>query len=96
MLQRSLHLFRCEGLRAPRSPSLRLGELQSRPYAFAGGFHLAGSVLAGGDSIDDADALRSGSAASALGCVVKAPSTLGDFLRSFRWGRVRQLDRVRR
>ena len=29
-----------------------------------------------------------------LGCTVKAPSTLGTFLRSFRWGHVRQLDRV--
>ena len=33
---------------------------------------------------------------SVLGCVVKAPSTLGTFLRSFRWGHVRQLDRVSR
>ena len=31
-----------------------------------------------------------------LGCAVKAPSTLGTFLRSFRWGHVRQLDRVSR
>ena len=31
-----------------------------------------------------------------LGCVVKAPSTLGTFLRSFQWGHVRQLDRVSR
>ena len=31
-----------------------------------------------------------------LGCVVKAPSTLGTFLRSFRWGHIRQLDRVSR
>lgn len=84
MLQRSLHLFRCEGLRAPRLPSLRLGGLQSRLYAFAGGFHLVGSVLAGGDCIDDADALRSGSTASVLDCVAKSPSTLGAFLRSFR------------
>ena len=29
-------------------------------------------------------------------CTVKAPSTLGTFLRSFRWGHVRQLDRVSR
>ena len=27
---------------------------------------------------------------------LKAPSTLGAFLRSFRWGHVRQLDRVSR
>ena len=31
-----------------------------------------------------------------LGCVVKAPSTLGTFLRSFRWGHFRQLDLVNR
>ena len=54
------------------------------------------SVLAGGDCIDDADALRSGGTARVLGCVVKAPSTLDTFLRSFRWGHVRQLDRVSR
>ena len=54
------------------------------------------SALAGGDCIDDADALRTGGTARALGGTVKAPSTLGTFLRSFRWGHVRQLDRVSR
>ena len=54
------------------------------------------SALAGGDCIDDTDALRTGRTGVAIGCVVKAPSTLGTFLRSFRWGRVRQLDRVSR
>ncbi len=57
---------------------------------------LVASALAGGDCIDDADGLRSGGTAGVLGCVVKAPSTLGTFLRSFRWGHVRQLDRVSR
>ena len=57
---------------------------------------LVASALAGGDCIDDADALRAGGTDRALGCVVKAPSTLGTFLRSFRWGHVRQLDRVSR
>ena len=57
---------------------------------------LVASALAGGDCIYDADALRTGRTACALGCVVKAPSTLGAFLRSFRWGHVRQLDRVSR
>ena len=57
---------------------------------------LVASALAGGDCIDDADALRSGGTAGVLGCLVKAPSTLGTFLRSFRWGHVRQLDRVSR
>ena len=57
---------------------------------------LVTSALSGGDCIDDADALRTGRTACTLGCVVKAPSTLGTFLRSFRWGHVRQLDRVNR
>ena len=57
---------------------------------------LVASALAGGDCIDDADALRTGRTADAIGCVVKAPSTLGTFLRSFQWGHVRQLDRVGR
>ena len=57
---------------------------------------LVASALGGGDYIDDADVLRTGGTASAIGCVVKAPSTLGTFLCSFRWGHVRQLDRVSR
>ena len=66
---------------------------------------LVASALAGGDCIDDADALRAGGTAGVLGGTVKAPSTpplpsrgqaLGTFLRSFRWGHVRQLDRVGR
>ena len=57
---------------------------------------LVASALAGGDCIDDADVLRTGGTARTLGSVVKAPSTLGTFLRSFRWGHVRQLDRVSR
>ena len=57
---------------------------------------LVASALAGRDCIDDTDALRAGGTVGVLGCVVKAPSTLGTFLRSFRWGHVRQLDRVSR
>ena len=57
---------------------------------------LLASALAGGDCIDDADVLRTGGTACTLGGTVKAPSTLGTFLRSFRWGHVRQLDRVSR
>ena len=57
---------------------------------------MVASALAGGDCIDDADALRSGETGRVLGCTVKAPSTLGTFLRSFRWGHVRHLDRMSR
>ena len=41
---------------------------------------LVASALAGGDCIDDADVLRTGGTAGAIGGVVKAPSTLGTFL----------------
>jgi hypothetical protein len=54
------------------------------------------SALAGGDCIDDANALRSGGTGRVLGFQVKASSTLGTFLRSFRLGQVRSLDRVSR
>jgi Transposase DDE domain group 1 len=54
------------------------------------------SALAGGDCIDDAAALGAGGTSRILGFSVKAPSTLGTFLRSFRWGHVRQLDAVSR
>ena len=37
---------------------------------------LVAAALAGGDCIDDADALRTGGTARVLGCVVKASSTL--------------------
>lgn len=54
------------------------------------------SVLAGGDCIDDVDALRSGSSGAVLGHRVAAPSTVGTFLRAFLWGHARQLDAVSR
>ena len=72
---------------------LDLGDASGRANTGAKIMTLVASALAGGDCIDDADALRTGGTAGALGCVVKAPSTLGTFLRSFRWGHVRQLDR---
>ncbi len=96
------------GLLLPASLALRLGlgeladqhvDLGCAPGRANAGdklLTLVASALAGGDCIDDAHALRSGSTGRMLGCVVKAPSTLGTFLRSFRWGHVRQLDRVSR
>ena len=47
---------------------------------------LVASALAGGDCINDADALRAGGAACALGSVVKAPST-PRFREGRLWGR---------
>jgi hypothetical protein len=52
------------------------------------------ALVAGGDCIDDADVLRTGSTAAVLGHRVMAPSTLGTFLRAFTFGHIRQLDRV--
>ncbi len=75
---------------------LDLGRAPGRANAGDKMMTLVASALAGGDCIDDADVLRTGGTAGAIGCAVKAPSTLGTFLRSFRWGHVRQLDRVSR
>ena len=75
---------------------LDLGDAPGRANTGDKVMTLVTSALAGGDCIADADALRTGGTARVLGCVVKAPSTLGTFLRSFRWGHVRQLDRVGR
>src|SRR5450759_4603664 len=54
------------------------------------------SALAGGDCIDDVQALRAGGTGRVLGFTVKAASTLGTFLRSFRPWHVRSLDAVSR
>jgi len=54
-----------------------------------------GSMLVGGDSIDDVAVLRAG-AARALFDGTRAPSTVGSWLRSYKWSNVRQLDAVSR
>jgi hypothetical protein len=55
---------------------------------------LCHAMLLGADSIDDCDVLRSGRTGLVLGHQLRAPSTLGTFLRAFTFGHVRQLDRV--
>ena len=75
---------------------LDLGDAPGRANTSDKMMTLVASALAGGDCIDDADVLRTGGTACTLRGTVKAPSTLGTFLRSFRWGHVRQLDRVSR
>ena len=50
-------------------------------------------MLAGADSIDDLDLLRHGAMGRVFGGV-RAPSTLGTYLRSFTHGHVQQLDAV--
>ena len=54
---------------------------------------LVAGMIAGADSIDDMALLRHG-AMGRLFTGVRAPSTLGTFLRSFSFGHVRQLDAV--
>jgi len=54
-----------------------------------------GAMLAGGDSIDDVDVLRAG-AAPVLFDQVRAPSTMGTWLRAFTWSNIRQFDVVTR
>jgi len=54
---------------------------------------LIAGMVAGADSIDDMDLLRHGGMGRLFGGV-RAPSTLGSFLRTFRFGHVRQLDKV--
>jgi hypothetical protein len=54
---------------------------------------LVGGMVAGADSIDDMRLLRHGGMGR-LFARTYAPSTLGSFLRSFRFGHVRQLDAV--
>lgn len=54
------------------------------------------SLLAGGDCIEDVNALRAGSTGAVLGHGVAASSTIGTFLRAFSFSHARQLDAVTR
>ena len=56
---------------------------------------LAAGMIAGADSIDDMDLLRHGAMPALFGGI-RAPSTLGSFLRSFTWGNVLQVEQVSR
>jgi hypothetical protein len=54
---------------------------------------IVAGMLTGADSIDDLDVLREGAVHKVLPGV-KAPSTLGTFLRAFTFGHVRQMGAV--
>ncbi len=82
------------GLRELFDEHVDLGDAAGRANVGHKAMTLVHSALAGGDSIDDADVLRSGDTEAVLGHGVLAPSTLGTFLRSFSWGHARQLDKV--
>jgi hypothetical protein len=63
------------------------------PNLVAKATSVVGGMLAGADSIDDLDLLRHGGMAR-LFTGIRAPSTLGTYLRSFTHGHVQQLDAV--
>ena len=54
---------------------------------------LVAGMVAGADSIADMDLMRHGGSGR-LFTGIRAPSTLGTFLRSFSFGHIRQLDAV--
>jgi hypothetical protein len=100
------HAVAAAGLLLPATLAERLGieqltdefvDLGDRPGAARPGrklLTLVHALLAGGDCIDDVEALRAGSTGAVLGHRVMAASTVGTWLRSFTFGHVRQLDRV--
>ena len=84
------------GLRELVDKNLKLGDAPGRANVGLKATALVASLLAGGDSIDDADALRAGQCPAVVGQWIPAPSTLGTFLRSISGGHARQLDAVSR
>ena len=84
------------GLRALIDQHVRLGSAPGAANAGVKAMTLIHSALAGGDCIDDAALLRSASTAAVLAHEVRAPSTLGTYLRSLTFGHARQLDAVSR
>ena len=63
------------------------------PNPVAKATSVIGGMLAGADSIDDLNLLRHGGMGRLFGGV-RAPSTLGTYLRAFTHGHVQQLDAV--
>ena len=79
-------LARRLGLPQLVDPRLDLGDAPGRANPGGKISALVASALAGGDCIDDDDALRAGRTSSVLGCMVKAPST-PRFREGRLWGR---------
>jgi hypothetical protein len=84
-----LRLGESAGLHALLDERLSVGS----PAATSKTACVVAGMLAGADSIDDLDLLRHGAMGRLLGGV-RAPSTLGTFLRAFTHGHVQQLDAV--
>ena len=82
------------GLRELFDQRVDLGDAPGRANVGHKAMTVIHSVLAAADSIDGCEVLRAGSTVAVLGHEVRAPSTIGTFLRSFSWGHARQLDAV--
>jgi len=50
------------------------------------------ALMVGAEWIDDVDVLRAGASQEVCGHALRAPSTIGTWLRAFTWGHARQLD----
>jgi DDE family transposase len=71
-----------------------LGQGPGRAHVGSKAMTIVSSLLAGGDSIEEAGSLRLPGMEAVLGHRPPAASTLGTFLRAFTYGHVQQLDRV--
>jgi hypothetical protein len=96
------------GLQAPAALAQKLGVaelidarvrlpdgVEGRANAGVKAMTVVGAMLTGGDSINDCDVLRAGAAPEVF-TGVRAPSTIGTWLRGFNWAAVRTFDAVSR
>jgi len=90
-----LRLAERAGLPQQAAHTVRIQHTSAGANPAAKVMSVVAAMCAGADSIDDCDRLRHG-AMPALFDGVRAPSTLGTFLRSFTHGHTRQLHRVHR
>ena len=92
-----LRLAERAGLPAAAQQRVRLPASAGSGAANAGAkiTSMVAGMVAGADSIDDLGVIRHGALPGLFGGI-RAPSTLGTFLRGFTWGNVRQLDAVAR
>lgn len=87
-----LRLAHDAGLGALAGRLVRLGDTAGANAGAKIGSIVAGMVC-GADSIDDLDVIRHGALPRLFGAI-RAPSTVGTFLRHFSYGHVRQVDAV--
>jgi hypothetical protein len=92
-----LRLAERAGLHEAAQQRVRLAASAGSAAANAGAkiTSVVAGMVAGADSIDDLGVIRHGALPEIFGGI-RAPSTLGTFLRGFTWGNVRQLDAVAR